>query len=167
MFTIVLSIVAYSMAQKGKRSVAIMATYTTLLTIFYLFLLVGIINRQDNDRFVYFAVEFTLQFLLCIVTIYDTKRGVEKAEKTRIMLPMVANFKLQEIRINNMLSPEQIANIIGISIKQYTKYELGQEDIPASVIIQLAKLYKVSTDYLLGMELQEVQKTAPGSEQQK
>ncbi len=46
----------------------------------------------------------------------------------------------------------------------YEKYELGKADIPVSIVIQLAQLYKVSTDHLLGMVTQEVQKTAPGSE---
>lgn len=83
----------------------------------------------------------------------------------KMLTPLVANFKLQEERINNKLTPQQVAGIIGINKTLYEKYELGQADIPISILIQLAQLYKVSTDHLLGMETQEVQKTAPGSEQ--
>ena len=33
----------------------------------------------------------------------------------------------------------------------YSYYESGKRDIPTDVLIRLAKLYQVSTDYLLGL----------------
>lgn len=164
MITVILSTIAWFMAQKGKRSVVMMSVYMVVLIMVYLIVIIGAITRGSNDRFIYYAIGLVLQLLLCVITMYDTDRIVEKMKKQKILLPIIGNFKLQEVRINNMLSPEQVASIIGINKKQYTKYELGQDDIPVSVIIQLAKLYKVSTDYLLGIELQDVQKTAAGSE---
>jgi len=32
----------------------------------------------------------------------------------------------------------------------YSKYETGENDIPTTVLIKLADLYKTSIDYLLG-----------------
>ena len=33
----------------------------------------------------------------------------------------------------------------------YSKYETGENDIPTRVLIQLARFYQTSTDYLLGL----------------
>ena len=40
---------------------------------------------------------------------------------------------------------------IGISLREYQRYEYGQREPTASSIIALANLYGVSADYLLGM----------------
>jgi transcriptional regulator with XRE-family HTH domain len=34
---------------------------------------------------------------------------------------------------------------------QYSRYERGLRDIPTDILIRLAKLYKTSTDYILGL----------------
>ena len=42
------------------------------------------------------------------------------------------------------------AQLPGMSQTGYSKYETGEKDIPAAVLIKLADLYKTTTDYLLG-----------------
>lgn len=44
-----------------------------------------------------------------------------------------------------------VAAEIGISLREYQRYEYGQREPTASSIIALANLYGVSTDYLLGV----------------
>ena len=41
----------------------------------------------------------------------------------------------------------------------YSNYEIGKRDIPTEVLIQLARFYDTSTDYLLG--LTDVEKPYP------
>lgn len=40
--------------------------------------------------------------------------------------------------------------MLGMSQTGYSKYETGENDIPTSVLIKLARLYNTSTDYILG-----------------
>lgn len=161
MITVIFAIIAYYLASKGKRSVVMMSIYTTILVLLYFFLVMGLIGIGKTDSVPFYLIDLILQLFLSMITVYGTNKKVETVRQEKVLLPLVANFKLQAERINNQLTPQQVAGIIGINKKLYEKYELGQADIPVSIVIQLAQLYKVSTDHLLGMVTQEVQKTAP------
>lgn len=58
---------------------------------------------------------------------------------------------LKELRIDNDLTQEQVANIIGTTQGYYSKYELGKREIPMDRLKSLCLLYKVSSDYVLGL----------------
>lgn len=165
MITMIFVLIAYFMASKGKRSAVMMSVYTAILVLLYFLLVMGLVGIGKTESIPFYLIDLTLQLFLSIITVYGTDKKIEKIRQEKVLIPMVANFKLMEERINNKLTQKQVAGIIGINEKQYEKYEIGKTDIPVSVVIQLARLYKVSIDHLLGMEIQEVQKTAPGSEQ--
>ena len=59
--------------------------------------------------------------------------------------------RLRDLREDNDKSQAEIAEILGIQQTQYSRYERGLRDIPTDVLIRLAKLYKTSTDYILGL----------------
>lgn len=59
--------------------------------------------------------------------------------------------RLKELREKNELTQEQVAMKINIKREQYRRYEIGINEIKASHIIKFAKLYNVSTDYILGL----------------
>ena len=40
--------------------------------------------------------------------------------------------------------------MLGMSQTGYSKYETGENDVPTQVLIQLARFYDTSIDYLLG-----------------
>lgn len=40
--------------------------------------------------------------------------------------------------------------MLGMSQTGYSKYETGENDIPTTVLIKLARYYDTSIDYLLG-----------------
>lgn len=166
MITVIIVAIAFYLASKGKKSLIMMWVYTMAMMFFYLIMMAGAVNNNNTNSLILLSVQFILNIFLCFFTISSTNKIAEKTVKMKILQPVVSNFKLQEERINNKLTPQQVAGIIGINKKIYEKYELGQEDIPVSTLIQLAQLYKVSTDHLLGMEVHEIQKTDQGSEQQ-
>ena len=58
--------------------------------------------------------------------------------------------RLRDLREDHDLSQQKLAQIIGMSQTGYSKYETGENDIPTTVLIKLADLYKTSIDYLLG-----------------
>ena len=58
--------------------------------------------------------------------------------------------RLRELREDRDLNQTQIANELGMSQTGYSKYETGENDIPTTVLVKLARFYNVSVDYLLG-----------------
>lgn len=57
---------------------------------------------------------------------------------------------LKTIRIKNKLTQAVVAKSINISQTHYSKYEKGKVLIPTYYIIEFAKCYNVSIDWLLG-----------------
>ena len=60
--------------------------------------------------------------------------------------------RLYELRTDNDLTQQQVADYLMCNRQVYARYERGIREIPFSMVIRLAKLYKVSTDYLLEIE---------------
>jgi transcriptional regulator with XRE-family HTH domain len=59
--------------------------------------------------------------------------------------------RLKDLREDCDLSQQQIADYLDMKQPQYSRYERGLRDLPTDVLIRLAKLYKTSTDYILGL----------------
>jgi len=59
--------------------------------------------------------------------------------------------RIQELRLENELSPKQIADCLEISQAAYCGYEAGERKIPVSIIVKLADFYETSVDYLLNL----------------
>lgn len=59
--------------------------------------------------------------------------------------------RLRDLREDADMNQTQLARYLGMSQTGYSKYETGENDIPTQVLIKLALLYDVSTDYILGL----------------
>ena len=59
--------------------------------------------------------------------------------------------RMKLLRTEQHYSQQKVASLLGIALRSYQYYERGQREPTVSVIIALAKLYGVSTDYLLGV----------------
>lgn len=55
---------------------------------------------------------------------------------------------VENIRRVNNLKPQKMAELIGISAKTYRLYEKHPELIPPNVAIEIAKIGRVSVDYI-------------------
>jgi transcriptional regulator with XRE-family HTH domain len=58
---------------------------------------------------------------------------------------------IRNLRIDSGYTQKQIGEHLGISQNTYSQYEIGVLNYPVDVIIKLAQLYSVSTDYLFGL----------------
>lgn len=58
--------------------------------------------------------------------------------------------RIRDLREDKDINQTQIAKMLGMSQTGYSKYETGENDIPTTVLIKLAKFYNTSIDYLLG-----------------
>lgn len=66
------------------------------------------------------------------------------------MLVMIMKLRIRDMREDNDLTQQQIANILLCDQSLYSKYERGEREIPLHLLIKLADYYDTSLDYLVG-----------------
>ena len=60
-------------------------------------------------------------------------------------------YRIRDLREDRDLTQADVAKVIKTTQQQYSKIEAGKADISGQKIILLAKFYKVSADYILGI----------------
>ena len=58
--------------------------------------------------------------------------------------------RIRDLREDRDLNQTQVASMLGMSQTGYSKYETGENYIPTTILIKLARFYNTSIDYLLG-----------------
>lgn len=59
--------------------------------------------------------------------------------------------RIRDLREDNDYTQQQIADILKCDVSLYSKYERGEREVPVWIIIELAKFYSTSTDYILNV----------------
>lgn len=67
--------------------------------------------------------------------------------------------RIRDLRKDRHLTQKQIGQILNMSQTGYNQYEIGKNDVPTKILIELAKFYNTSIDYIL--ELTDEQKPYP------
>lgn len=62
------------------------------------------------------------------------------------------NKNINKLRIQNKLTQRQLSNALNISLTTISKWETGAREPTIEQLIILAKFFKCTTDYLLGLE---------------
>ncbi len=57
--------------------------------------------------------------------------------------------RLRQARIDAKLTQQRMADLLGISLNGYQKYEQGETQPPLDTLVKLSRILKVTTDYLL------------------
>ena len=60
--------------------------------------------------------------------------------------------RIRDLREDNDKTQQEIANILGTSQTMYARYERGANELPIHHLITLCEYYKVSSDYILGLD---------------
>ena len=58
--------------------------------------------------------------------------------------------RIRDLREDKDMNQTEIAKMLEMSQTGYSKYETGENDIPTTILIKLARFYNTSIDYLLG-----------------
>ena len=58
--------------------------------------------------------------------------------------------RIRDLRDYHDKTQQEIADILNMHRSVYRRYESGEREAPAWVVVKLADYYGVSTDYLLG-----------------
>jgi len=59
--------------------------------------------------------------------------------------------RVEDLRIDNDLTQQDVANILNCKREVYRRYEKGIRELPLSYAIILATYYGVTLDYLVGL----------------
>ena len=59
--------------------------------------------------------------------------------------------RLRELRAAAGLTQTEIADILEMQQNQYSRYERGERELPMHLFVKLARHYKVSLDYMVGL----------------
>ena len=59
--------------------------------------------------------------------------------------------KIKNLRIEHNLNQEELAQILEVNRSTYTGWELGKNTIPLRKLFELSNYYKVSIDYITGL----------------
>lgn len=59
---------------------------------------------------------------------------------------------MRDLREDNDKTQQEIADILGTSQTMYARYERGANELPIHHLLKLCDYYKVSSDYFLGRE---------------
>ena len=59
---------------------------------------------------------------------------------------------IRDLREDNDKTQKEIADILGTSQTMYARYERGANELPIHHLITLCNYYKVSSDYILGLD---------------
>lgn len=60
-------------------------------------------------------------------------------------------IRLRSLREDKDLTQKQIGELLNMSQTGYAQYEVGNNDVPTSILKKLAIFYETSVDYLLDM----------------
>lgn len=60
--------------------------------------------------------------------------------------------KVKKLRHEKDLTQQQLAKLLGVAVSAISSYESGNRYPSYEVLISLARIFHVSTDYLLGLE---------------
>ena len=67
--------------------------------------------------------------------------------------------RLREARIQQNKTQQEMADLIGVALQSYQRYEQGDREPSLSMLITLADVLEVSTDELLGRTARSDEKT--------
>ena len=77
-------------------------------------------------------------------------RGGEKIKEVNLRKEF--GKRLKALRVSKKFRQREMADALGIRLRQYQRYEYGEIGFPLKALIFLADFFDVSTDYLLGRD---------------
>ncbi len=60
--------------------------------------------------------------------------------------------RLRSARLSNNLTQQQVADLLGITVNAYQKYEQSMRSPSLDTLVKLADLFSVPTDWILGRD---------------
>ena len=65
--------------------------------------------------------------------------------------------RIRDLREDADMAQQQAADVLGASQTMYARYERGANELPIRHLLKLCRLYRVSSDYILGLDREKKQ----------
>ena len=59
--------------------------------------------------------------------------------------------RLEDLRVDADMTQQQVADVLHCQREVYRRYEKGIHEIPSWAVVELARHYNTSADYILGL----------------
>lgn len=59
--------------------------------------------------------------------------------------------RIRDLREDNDLTQASLAKMLKVGTTTYRRWETGEREIPLHIVIEIAKYYNVSIDYIVGL----------------
>lgn len=110
-------------------------------------------QRQFQHAFLSSSIKFISSFLENILhQVFFKVKTIFKFSCKIYSMNTIFRQRLKELRTSKGLSQQKLGEIIGATCSAVSYWEKGINEPKLSYIINLAKLFEVSSDYLLGLE---------------
>jgi transposase-like protein len=106
----------------------------------------------ENDLSPGVVAEWKREFVRKAPSIFYYKKEARKCNKEKEFVTDDYMRIIRELREMHNMTQNQVAVYLGTSQTMYARYENGLSKMPIRHLLMLAKLYGVSTDYILGIE---------------
>lgn len=63
----------------------------------------------------------------------------------------IVSQRIKALRIERNLTQQEMSDLLGCTQVCYSHYEMGDRSISIFTLIKIAKIHRVSTDYILGL----------------
>lgn len=73
-------------------------------------------------------------------------------KKREVIIVVDFGIKIKNLRLQKRLTQAELAQKLGVTKSVISAYETGLRMPSYDVLVQIARIFKVSTDYLLGVE---------------
>ena len=104
-------------------------------------------NRDFSGRSVtYMPIPVILSFFVSLHASINALLG----RTAHLEFLQILAERVRKLREEERLTQEEMAEILGCTLKQYQKIELGKVDVPISTLAILSDHFSVTADYLLG-----------------
>ena len=60
--------------------------------------------------------------------------------------------RIRDLREENNMTQRELAEVLHVSQRTLSRFELEQHDISTAILISLTRIFHVSADYILGIE---------------
>lgn len=64
----------------------------------------------------------------------------------------IFSIRLKKLRAEQNFSQEKVAQLLQLKQQSYLRYELNKGEPNLQTLVNIAKIFEVTTDYLLGLE---------------
>lgn len=81
---------------------------------------------------------------------FEERKKINIPEKKSRLVTVWAQ-RIKDLRLQNNLTQSDVAKVLNITQASYGMYELGKRQLPVDKLVDIAKFYHVSADYVTGI----------------